>query len=63
MRLFDVRSLVDKIARRRVEGLLVPSATRLPDDVLIIFPDNMRPTSSIAVVEIIDPVLYIARSP
>jgi hypothetical protein len=48
---------------RGSEGLLVPSATRLPDDVLIIFPDNMRPTSSIAVVETVDPVLYIARLP
>jgi hypothetical protein len=45
------------------EGLLIPSATRLPDDVLVLFPDSLRPTSRIEVVETVDPILYIERSP
>ncbi len=48
---------------RGCEGLLIPSATRLPDDVLVIFPDNLRSTSRIEVVETVDPILYTERSP
>lgn len=42
------------------EGLLLPSATRLPDPVLVIFPDALRPTSRIIPLESIDPVLHRA---
>lgn len=44
------------------EGLLLASATRLPDDVLIIFPDNLRSTSHMKVIETVDPALYVERS-
>ena len=47
--------------QRNCEGLLVPSATRLPDDVLIIFTDSLRPTSRVEVVEYVDPALYVDR--
>ena len=42
------------------EGMLVPSATRLGDN-LILFPDNLRAASHLAVIDSRDPVLYVAR--
>jgi hypothetical protein len=44
-----------------LEGLLVPSATRLGDN-LILFPDNLRAGSRIEVVSSRDPRLYVQRS-
>ena len=41
-----------------LEGLLVPSATRLGDN-LIVFPQNLRTDSRIAVVSSRDPRLYV----
>jgi RES domain-containing protein len=45
---------------RGFEGLLVPSATRLGDN-LIVFPQNLRADSRIAVVSSRDPRLYVRR--
>jgi len=45
----------------RLEGLLIPSATRLGDNV-ILFPDNLRAGSRIEVVSSRDPRLYVQRS-
>lgn len=42
------------------EGILVPSATRLGDN-LIVFPDNLRPESRLDIVGSRDPVLYVDR--
>ena len=39
------------------EGLLVPSATLLPDPILVIFPDALRPDSRVVPLESIDPAL------
>ena len=47
--------------RRNCEELVLPSATRLPDDVLVIFTDSLRPTSRIELVEYVDPALYVDR--
>lgn len=44
-----------------VEGLLVPSATRLGDN-LVVFPTQLRPKSRLEVVGSRDPVLYVERS-
>ncbi len=44
-----------------LEGLLVPSATRLGDN-LILFPDNLRADFRIEVVSSRDPRLYVQRS-
>jgi len=44
-----------------LEGLLVPSATRLGDN-LILFPDNLRAGSRMEVVSSRDPRLYVQRS-
>jgi len=46
---------------RGCEALLIPSATRLPDHNLIIFPAHLQPSSSYDIVGIIDPPLYIQR--
>jgi hypothetical protein len=43
---------------RGLEGLLVPSATRLGDN-LIVFPHNLRSESRIDVVSSRDPRLYV----
>ena len=43
---------------RGLEGLIVPSATRLGDN-LIVFPQNLRAESRIAVVSSRDPRLYV----
>ena len=42
------------------EAILVPSATRLGDN-LVIFPDNLKPGSRIEVVASRDPALYVER--
>jgi hypothetical protein len=44
-----------------LEGLLVRSATRLGDN-LILFPDNLRAGSRIEVVPSRDPRLFVQRS-
>lgn len=43
---------------RGAEAVLVPSATRLGDN-LILFPSNIKPTSRIDVVNSRDPMLYV----
>ncbi len=43
------------------EGLLVPSATRLGDN-LVVFPDQLHPDSRLEIVGSRDPVLYVERS-
>ncbi|CAN5119351.1 hypothetical protein BH23CHL1_BH23CHL1_05180 [soil metagenome] len=43
------------------EGLLVPSATRLGDN-LVIFPTQLRPDSRLDVVSSRDPLLYVERA-
>jgi hypothetical protein len=43
------------------EGLLVPSATRLGDN-LVVFPTQLRPDSRLDVVSSRDPLLYVERS-
>lgn len=45
---------------RGVEGLLVPSATRLGDN-LVMFPSNVHAGSSIEVIDSVDPSLYVER--
>jgi RES domain-containing protein len=42
------------------EGLLVPSATRLGDN-LVVFPTQFRPDSRLNVTSSRDPVLYVER--
>ncbi|MDQ6832298.1 MAG: RES family NAD+ phosphorylase [Chloroflexota bacterium] len=44
-----------------VEGILVPSATRLGDN-LIIFPELLRANASLEIVGKRDPALYVPRS-
>lgn len=57
-------SITQTLARaafdRRAEGIIVPSATRLGDN-LEIFPDNLRPESRLEIVSSRDPVLYVDR--
>lgn len=45
---------------RQAEAILLPSATRLGDN-LILFPRNLRPRSSITVIASRDPRLYVPR--
>lgn len=45
---------------RGAEAILVPSATRLGDN-LVIFPDQLRPDSRLDVIGSRDPVLYVER--
>lgn len=47
--------------RASAEGILVPSATRLGDN-LVVFPDNLREGSRLEVVGSRDPVLYVDRA-
>lgn len=42
------------------EGLLVPSATRLGDN-LVVFPTNLRPESRLEIIASRDPMLYVER--
>ncbi len=48
--------------KRSCEGILIPSATRFPDPILVIFPDYLRADSQIQVIDQIDPVLYVPPS-
>jgi RES domain-containing protein len=45
---------------RDVEGILVPSATRLGDN-LIVFPDCLHAASQMVVIDSRDPQLYVRR--
>lgn len=55
------QALADAARKRGCEGLLVPSATRLPDPVLVIFTAQLHATSRIVVVDSIDPTLVVER--
>jgi hypothetical protein len=55
------QALAAAAIQRNCEGLLLPSATRLPDDVLVVFTDSLWPTSRIEVVEYMEPALYVDR--
>ncbi|MGI8857324.1 MAG: RES family NAD+ phosphorylase [Thermomicrobiales bacterium] len=54
------RLLAEAAMARGVEGMLVPSATRLGDN-LIVFTDQMRADASLAVIGERDPALYVPR--
>jgi RES domain-containing protein len=58
-------SLTQTIARavidRGAEGIIVPSATRLGNN-LVIFPDNLKPESRLEIIGSRDPVLYVDRT-
>jgi RES domain-containing protein len=45
---------------RGAEGIIVPSATQLGAN-LVVFPDNLKPGSSLEVIMSRDPVLYVER--
>lgn len=49
------------LAARRTgaEGMLLPSCTRLPPGVLVVFPDLLRPDSVVTIVGSVDPALTI----
>lgn len=55
------QELASAAIQRGCEALLIPSATRLPDRNLIIFPHSCHPTSRIEVVGYVDPSLYVQR--
>ena len=48
--------------KRSCEGILIPSATRFPDPILVIFPDYLRADSQLQVIDQIDPGLYVPLS-
>ena len=48
---------------RSCEGLLVPSATRLPDPVLVLFPERFGPDARVRVLGSVDPALSTAPEP
>lgn len=54
------QALAGAALRLAAEGLLVPSCTRLGNN-LILFPTQLRPTSRIEVVSSVDPRLHIPR--
>jgi hypothetical protein len=56
------QSLAAASLRRGVEAILVPSATRLGDN-LIIFPTQVQTQSQIAVIGSREPRLYVERTP
>lgn len=56
------RELAAAAVTRGAEGVLVPSATRLGDN-LIIFPQNLRPASQLIIVSSKSPRLYVQREP
>lgn len=59
---YRVTQRIAEIAvRSRFEGLIVPSATNLGDN-LIVFPNNLRDSSSLAVVSSREPRLYVDRT-
>ena len=51
------RAAIDK----RLEGMLIPSATRFPEGNLVIFPFEFRPVSEMEVEEHVDPHLYVGQ--
>ena len=55
------QSIAAAAIARGAEGLVVPSATRFGDN-LILFPKHFRAGSKLTVVETIDPRLYVAQS-
>jgi RES domain-containing protein len=55
------RLLAGAARARHLEGILVPSATRLGDN-LIVFVDQLRPESSLVIVSERDPALYVPRT-
>ena len=61
-RAYDVTQRIARAALRTgAQGILVPSATRLGDN-LVIFPDNLRPESRLEVIASRDPVLYVEKN-
>lgn len=50
---------IARVARERVEALLVPSCTQFPEGNLIIFPDCLRSRSVVVVEDSVDPDLFI----
>jgi hypothetical protein len=59
---FSVGQKLASAARSRsCEAMLVPSATGFPDDNLIVFPDLLAPSSSMSVVDAVDPRLHVDR--
>ncbi len=48
--------------RRNCEAILVPSATQLPDPVLVIFPEYLRSDSTVEEIRFVEPSLYVERS-
>jgi hypothetical protein len=46
-------------ARDSVEAILIPTCTNFPEGNLIIFPDRLRPTSSIHLLDSQDPDLFV----
>ncbi len=52
--------MAQEAINRGAEAILVPSATRLGDN-LVIFPDKLRPESQLEVIGSRDPVLYVER--
>lgn len=54
------QELASAAIAREAEGILVPSATRLGDN-LIVFPDRLRRASQFVVIDTRDPRLYIPR--
>jgi RES domain-containing protein len=56
------QSVAAAAIHRGAEGLLVPSATALGDN-LVLFPTHSRPSSKLAVVGVREPRLYITGAP
>jgi hypothetical protein len=55
------RAIAEAALRRGLEGLLVPAASLVSAN-LVVLVDNVLPTSTIESVESIDPRLYVPRS-
>lgn len=53
--------LASAVLARGVEAMIVPSATRLGNN-LVVFPTRLRPGSQIVEVSHLDPRLYVDRS-
>jgi RES domain-containing protein len=56
---YNTSHRIAEAARSLAEALLVPSCTRFPEGNLIIFPDRLSAESSVEVVEIQDPDLFV----
>ena len=59
--LLGPRALGEAAFRRGLEGVLVVSATRLGDN-LVLFPENLGPDSHVEAISSRDPRLYVGRS-